>query len=283
MLKVLQSGIYTSVQDLGRPGYASIGVPVSGVMDQHSARMANLLLGNKETDAILEITLGNTSFLFEKEIFAIVSGARSNITLNGTSVVLNSVIKLPENAILKIGIPQSGVRNYLAVKGGFLTEKILGSRSFFKNITAANMLKKGDMLHYNASSLSSAPALSSVKIKDEHLKSEVLEVRTGPEFEFLSEKQQKTLLKMSFSISKDNNRMGYRLNELLENDLTSILTSAVLPGTVQLTPSGNLIVLMRDCQVTGGYPRILQLTDEAINCLAQKTTGHRIDFKLLSL
>ena len=74
--------------------------------------------------------------------------------------------------------------------------------------------------------------------------------------------------------------MGYRLEEPIDNKFGSMLTSAVLPGTVQLTPSGKLIVLMRDCQVTGGYPRILQLTDDAINKLAQKTTNHTFKFKI---
>ena len=84
-----------------------------------------------------------------------------------------------------------------------------------------------------------------------------------------------------FIISEDNNRVGYRLKESLENNLKPILTSSVLPGTVQLTPSGKLIVLMRDCQVTGGYPRILQLSNESIDKLAQKITGDMIRFKII--
>ena len=83
---------------------------------------------------------------------------------------------------------------------------------------------------------------------------------------------------MVFTISSDNSRMGYRLNETIPNNFESMLTSGVLPGTVQLTPSGKLIVLMRDCQVTGGYPRVLQLSENAINILAQKTTGDQLRF-----
>ena len=91
---------------------------------------------------------------------------------------------------------------------------------------------------------------------------------------------QKEKLKQQFTISVQNNRVGYRLEEPLENNLQSILTSAVLPGTVQLTPSGKLIVLMRDCQVTGGYLRVLQLSEKAINQLSQKTTGDKIKFDI---
>ena len=83
-----------------------------------------------------------------------------------------------------------------------------------------------------------------------------------------------------FSISDDNNRVGYRLKESLKNNLSSILTSAVLPGTVQLTPSGKCIILLQDCQVTGGYPRILQLSEIAIARVSQKITGDKIQFIL---
>jgi len=102
----------------------------------------------------------------------------------------------------------------------------------------------------------------------------------GPEFNLLSDAQQKILTKNLFTISNDNNRTGYRLEEQVKNNLDSILTSGVLPGTVQLTPSGVLIVLMRDCQVTGGYPRVLQLTESAINQMAQKTTHDTFQFIL---
>ena len=85
-----------------------------------------------------------------------------------------------------------------------------------------------------------------------------------------------------YSISKDNNRMAYQILPVLKNSLESILTSPVLPGTVQLTPSGQLIILMRDCQTTGGYPRILQLTERSINILSQKTTNSVVKFSLCS-
>ena len=91
----------------------------------------------------------------------------------------------------------------------------------------------------------------------------------------MSKTEQELLIETQFTISNDNNRVGYRLKEVFKNQLKPILTSGVLPGTVQLTPSGELIILMRDCQVTGGYPRVLQLTEEAINILAQKRSSQR--------
>ena len=108
-----------------------------------------------------------------------------------------------------------------------------------------------------------------------------IDVFKGPEFHLLSKNQQEFLINSQFTISKDNNRMAYQLSEILENNLESIITSLVLPGTVQLTPSGKLIILMRDCQTTGGYPRVLQLKESAISVLAQKLTGNPINFRLI--
>ena len=108
-----------------------------------------------------------------------------------------------------------------------------------------------------------------------------MEVFKGPEFEYLTLEQQAQLFNNKLTISNLNNRMAYQFKEPLKNNLNPIITSQVLPGTVQLTPSGNLIVLMRDCQTTGGYPRILQLKETSINVLSQKMTGQTLQFKLL--
>ena len=118
------------------------------------------------------------------------------------------------------------------------------------------------------------------KLVKDHFESQMITCSKGPEFDSLSASQKEVFANQSFTISNDNSRMGYRLNEVFENALPSILTSSALPGTVQLTPSGKLIILMRDCQVTGGYPRVLQLTNTAINQLAQKKTNDTFQFVL---
>ena len=105
----------------------------------------------------------------------------------------------------------------------------------------------------------------------------------GPEYDLLNKQAKEKLNNINFTISKENSRMGYRLEEHIDNKLGSMLTSSVLPGTIQLTPSGKLIILMRDCQVTGGYPRILQLTEKSINRLSQKSTGDSFSFKIVPL
>ncbi|MEO9571371.1 MAG: biotin-dependent carboxyltransferase family protein [Polaribacter sp.] len=283
MIKVLKAGFYSSIQDKGRVGYASIGVPVSGVMDTYSANIANSILNNSLEDAVIEITFGGTELQFLIDAFICISGGDFSSEINGKSISNNSRIRVLKNDVLSFGKVNFGVRCYIAVKGGFLSKQVLKSRSFYKNVTKSVRLKKNDLLPIKAIKEELESTNTSLKILKSLFKSKEITCFKGPEFYLLNAKQQKQLLNIVFTISNDNNRMGYRLNEIIKNEFPSILTSAVLPGTVQLTPSGELIVLMRDCQVTGGYPRVLQLTENAINKLAQKTTndGFRFHLKLL--
>jgi biotin-dependent carboxylase-like uncharacterized protein len=283
MIKVLSPGFYSSIQDLGRFGFGEFGVPISGAMDQFTAKLANQLLGNTTKEAVLEITLGNCKLLFEKQLDICISGADFLPKINGEKAILNKVLTIQKDDILTFDRPVFGARCYLAIRGGFQTEMVLKSRSYYKNITNADRLQKNDMLPIHENSLPKTRSLSIIKVNAEHFTNNIIKVYEGPEYNFLDHEQQKSLVNTTFTISKENNRMGYRLNELIINDLDAIITSAVLPGTVQLTPSGELIVLMRDCQVTGGYPRILQLTENAINILAQKSTGDRFIFRIESL
>lgn len=283
MIRVISAGIYTTVQDLGRQGYGHLGVPISGVMDSYSAKLANHLLGNNENESVLEITLGNTTLLFENNLFIVISGANSQPLINDSKVSMNRVLEVNAGDVLKLGKPMFGVRTYVAVKGGFQTGKVLGSKSWFKNVTEQFLVKKGDILPVLPQKSLKTLKNASVKVNKKHFITKFIEAYKGPEYDLLTEKQQNELKNTTFTISKDNNRMGYRLIETVENELGSMLTSSVLPGTVQLTPSGTLIVLMRDCQVTGGYPRVLQLTENAIDRLSQKSTNDTFQFKLVDL
>lgn len=281
MLEVLHAGLYASVQDLGRTGLGSLGVPLAGVMDTYSAKLANLLLQNEEGAAMMEITFGGCKLRFQESTVVAITGADFSATINDRRVALNRVIPIKAGSVLDFGRRQFGCRTYLAVKGGFLTPEVLGSRSFYQGITSDFMIRKGDGLPYASHpNLHSAPH-ALVKVRPNHFAAPTLSCFEGPEFDGLSASQQQQLLGSTFTLSKDSNRMGIRLSEAIENKLPSMLTSAVLPGTVQLTPSGTLIILMRDGQVTGGYPRILQLTEAAISHLAQKGSGEEVGFKMV--
>lgn len=282
MVKVLKSGFYTTIQDFGRFGYQEFGVPISGVMDCYSAQFANALLNNDKNNAVLEITMSGLSLQFECHAMICISGADMSPKLNGKDLKMNSIITIEPNDVLTFEKLKYGLRSYLAVKGGFQTEIKLNSRSMYKNVTSKFKIETNDELQIIETQPSDSNKYALLKFNTSVFESNTIEVFKGPEFEFLPPNQQKELIEREFTISNLNNRMAYQLEEPFENDLSPIITSMVLPGTVQLTPSGNLIILMRDCQTTGGYPRILQLKESSINNLAQKYQGQKIRFKLLN-
>ncbi len=276
MIKVLHAGIYSSIQDQGRLGFAKMGIPLAGAMDQFSSQLGNTLLKNRTSDAVIEVTFGMAKFEFVSDAFICITGGDFSPKLNDEFIEMQTVCKVKKGSILSFGKRKYGARIGIAVQGGIQTESVLQSRSFSNGITPKTRLEKGDTLKMLQQKKHEARH-SRIKMQDEYFSDATLECFPGPEFDQLNKQQKKQLLE-PFTISEDNNRMGYRLNEMIENNLPQILTSAVLPGTVQLTPSGKLIVLMRDCQVTGGYPRVLQLSEQAISQLSQKIAGNKMKF-----
>ena len=280
MIKVVKSGFFTSIQDQGRFGYRQYGVPISGAMDKYSCDFANAILGNTKDAAVLEITMVGPILQFTKQTRIVISGAVMNPKVNNVSVAMNSVIYVKANDILSFGMLTKGCRSYVAVKGGIISDMYVGSKSMFNNISESTHLSEGEVLNYMEDNDLFNMSNAHVKYDNTLFNSNCLEVIKGPEFYNLSEKLVEKLLNSTLKVSKLNNRMAYQLEPLIENTLEPILTSPVLPGTVQLTPKGQLIILMRDCQTTGGYPRILQLTENSINSLSQKITGNNLKISL---
>ena len=278
MIVILHPGIYCSVQDQGRFGHTKIGVPQAGCADTYAAKMANALLKNHEKDALIEITFGQGEFKFTSDTYICLTGGDFSPKLNGKLIKMQSVFFIKKDSVLSFGKRVYGARVYLSVQGGIQTETVYGSRSFFDGI-AQQKLGKGAMLPILPIQKYADNNFSRVRVSEKHFTTIYLPCLKGPEFFKLNQEQQRKLF-TPFSISDDNNRVGYRLKESLENNLSSILTSAVLPGTVQLTPSGKCIILLQDCQVTGGYPRILQLSEIAIARVSQKISGDKIQFIL---
>jgi biotin-dependent carboxylase-like uncharacterized protein len=282
MVKVIKPGFFTTIQDLGRFGFQDYGVPISGTMDQYSAQFANALLNNDKNDAVLEMTMSGSTLRFDCHTIICISGADLSPTLNGKAIKLNTIITVKPNDVISFGKLNSGFRSYLAVKDGFQSEIKLNSRCMYKNVTSKYKIESNDVLHINEILSIESSKYASLKFNTNLFDINHLEVFKGPEFDLLTPNQKQKLFDQEFTISNLNDRMAYQLEEPFENSLSPIITSLVLPGTVQLTPSGNLIVLMRDCQTTGGYPRILQLKETSINCLAQKFKGQKISFQLIN-
>ncbi|WP_179349208.1 biotin-dependent carboxyltransferase family protein [Winogradskyella pacifica] len=280
MIKVVKTGFYSTIQDQGRLGHRNYGVPISGAMDSYSSQFANVFVGNDKAAAVLEMTMTGADLLFLKSTTIAITGADMSPKLNGKAIPMFKSIIVHNGDTISFGRLESGFRTYMAVKGGFLTDMVLGSRSMLKGITNGFRIQKDDCLDTMKSSKLILPKNAKLKFDASYLDEDTLDVIKGPEFDKLSKNQQNLLFSDTLQVLKYNNRMAYQLGPLIQNDLESILTSPVLPGTVQLTPSGQLIVLMRDCQTTGGYPRVLQFTEKSINILSQKTTGSNLKIRL---
>lgn len=278
MLKLLKPGFFTTLQDLGRFGYRNKGVPVSGVMDAETVSKLNMMLGNTSNAPVMEITMTGPTAIFEKDTFIVIGGAEMTVTLNNQPIYNYKLYQVYKGDVLSYGRLEKGFRNYLAIKDGFSSQKVLGSSSLYFPLTKNSCLKENDEIGYEKRS-TFEPKISGLKV-DSFLSETVLHVHKGPEFRILSDKQLEQLFIKTFTVAKENNRMAYQLGEMINGHNFSMLTSATLPGTVQFTPAGKLIVLMKDGQTTGGYPRILQLSDKAISILAQKKYGDTISFRL---
>ena len=280
MIEILNQGWHTTIQDLGRLGSQSFGVPISGAMDLNAFQWANKLLNNNSSAACLEITIKGPELKFHESSFIALTGAIIPAYLNSKPVKMFKPIEVKKGDVLKFSSVTSGCRTYMAILGGLQTEKVLGSRSQYKGVTQKDRIVKESLLTYNR--IPFTPKGAGVKTKITNYKDVNLKVYRGPEYHLLNSHSQNEFKTKLFTISPSNNRMGYRLNEKIMQQLPEIWTAPTLPGTVQLTPDGTLIILMRDAQVTGGYPRILQLSDNALNLLAQKSTKDVVKFELIT-
>ncbi len=270
MIKILKPGFFTTIQDSGRFGYRNIGVPVAGAMDLIAYTTGNELLGNSLNAASMEITMTGPTLLFAVKTTIVITGAQMSPKINDKPLSNNTVIKVSKGDMLSFGKLTKGFRAYLAISGGFQTEKVMGSRSFMKHITAQERLKENETILINNTNTNNNSTSKKKKINEDYLDISELKALKGPEFELLTEQQKNQILNIDFTVSKENNRMAYQLSQFIDSHTHTMITSAALPGTIQLTPKGKLIVLMRNGQTTGGYIRILQLTEKAVSILAQK-------------
>jgi antagonist of KipI len=287
------------MQDLGRIGFKRSGVPESGCMDRFSARIANILCGNNEQDAVLEIVLHGVELLTLIPLMTVFSGGGAQPTINSQPIPLNRSVYIPAYSTILTLPASNGMRLYMAIAGGFNKPIVLNSRSTYLPASAGTKLIVGNVLEAgiasdlsknicnkiinNRYSISIAKwGLSSNSIS---YQTDSIKITKGLEWNKFTPEAQKDLLTDSFCILPQSNRMGYRLKgkALFLNEKFEMISTAVSRGTIQVTPDGNPLILMADAQTTGGYPRIGQVTETDMDILAQKRPGESIVFELVSL
>ncbi len=290
-LKVFKPGILDSVQDGGRFGFQHLGINPGGVMDQFSARVANILVGNPVNEAVIELHFPASILIFQQTALISLSGADFSASISGEIIPSNHAVLVNKNSILQFHKIKAGARAYLAVRGGFDLSSWLGSHS--TNLKAAaggykgRALRKEDEIFFRyegdyCSLLGEKEFMvlpwSADTPRDS---SEEMLVVSGNEWERLTTQSKESFYMTSFVITQQSDRMGYRLNNIPLPSLTSteLVSSAVGFGTVQLLPDGRLIVLMADHQTTGGYPRIAHVITAHHSKLAQMKPGDKLRFK----
>lgn len=276
MIKILQPGLYTSIQDEGRWGYRAKGVPLSGAMDQYAMHFANHLLGNEANAAVLEMTMMGPHLKFEVDTFFVITGATFSGELNGKPIENYAKTQAQKGDELKIKPPGKGVYGYIAFENGIQSETVLGSQSWYHPVTSKGKLEKGDVIQLNEIKTGKKRSYSSISYTPDYFNLREIKADKGPEWSAVSQKIQKKLRELTFTVGPSSNRMAISLEH--EEDLAApeIITAPVQPGTIQMTPSGKLVALMRDAQTSGGYSRIFQLNDEAITQLAQVQPNQKV-------
>jgi antagonist of KipI len=305
-ISVLNSGLLTTIQDLGRYGYQKYGVIVSGAMDTYAMRFANILVGNNENEGVLEITLVGPSLKLEKGTLFSITGGNISPTINGRKISLGRPVYLNEDCVLNFGHCVAGCRSYLAIAGGFDVPEVMGSKSTYLRAQFGGyngrVLQKGDILNIGAKSEKSnkiIKKLEETNKKDDfiitswYVKESVVEeynsaiIRVFPDRQFndISDESIKKFYNSKFTINNKSDRMGYRLNgEKIELKVKlEMISEEVSIGTIQIPPDGNPIILLADRQTTGGYPKIAHVASVDIQKIVQLKPNDSITFKQISL
>lgn len=285
-VEIIRSGIFDTVQDLGRTGYRSSGVNPGGAADRAAVRILNTLLGNDETAPVIESHFPGPELRFASDTLFAVGGADLSPALDGVPVSSWAAHLARKGSSLAFRRPHTGVRTYVAVEGGFDADRWLGSAATNLFIGMGGFdgrrLKAGDKIETtkpDGRMERTEPLAAGPGVQPTY--SPVLRVTEGPEFHRLTAEGGHSLLTSGFTVGPDSDRMGLRLTGpriSLLND-RGLLSAAVCPGTVQLLPDGNPLVLGADCQTTGGYPRVLNVIDADLPSLAQLGSGSKIRFR----
>jgi biotin-dependent carboxylase-like uncharacterized protein len=280
VIEVVRAGALTTVQDLGRPGLAYLGVGRSGAADPGSLRLANRLVGNAEGAAGLEMTFGNFEARFERAATVALAGAPCPVSVSGRERFMHGPIQLIRGDRLSVGVPTAGVRTYLAVRGGIAVEPVLGARSTDvlsgvgpEPVAAGMRLPIGD-------DGISAPCVDVAPVPP--IPAEiVLRVLPGPRDDWFTPAAFTTFTSTPYEVSPQSNRVGIRLTgPALDRSRPGELASeGMVSGAVQVPPNGQPVVFLADHPVTGGYPVIAVVVEPDICLAAQGRPGQQVRFR----
>ncbi|MFC5181676.1 5-oxoprolinase subunit C family protein [Actinomadura harenae] len=280
MIEVVRPGPLATVQDLGRPGYAHLGVPRSGAADAPSLRLANRLVGNPEGAAGIEFTLGGAVLRFRSPAWISVTGAPLDVRLDGRPHGMNAPVHVPEGGVLHLGAPTRGLRSYLAVRGGLTCEKTLGSRSTdLLSRLGPPPLAPGTRLTFGGTDAPMAVDHAPVPVLPD---APVLRVVPGPRDDWFAPDALSVLTSAPYTVTPTGNRVGVRLEgpALVRAREGELASEGMVTGALQVPPNGNPILFLTDHPTTGGYPVLAVVRTHDLPLAAQLRPGVTVRFRL---
>jgi biotin-dependent carboxylase-like uncharacterized protein len=287
---VLNPGLLTTVQDLGRIGYQQFGVSVSGAMDPHSTKLANILVGNDQGEAVLECTMMGPQLQFDKANCIAITGGDLGATLDGKSIPTYQALAVQAGQVLRFTAPKKGCRAFVAFAGGLDIPEVMGSRSTYMKAKIGGYqgrkLEKGDVIGFRAPK-TTLPHMADRVMPPEFVpKSEyTLRVVLGPQDDAFTEEGLNTFLGQTYTVTPEFDRMGCRLDgpEIKHKESGDIISDGIAFGAVQVPSAGKPIIMLGDRQTTGGYTKIANVITADFRILAQLKAGDKVRFQKVTI
>lgn len=287
-IKVITPGMLSTIQDGGRKGFAAMGFNASGVMDVRSYHIANALVGNFTDEAVIEMTYLGGSFKFLESNYIAITGADMSPKLDGVPVEMYTTVFVKQDETLTFSAAKSGMRAYIAVRGGIDVPVIMGSRSTNLKCKLGGLdgrpLKAGDIVpcrdvydEFHKHLIHSAP-------KEDFGSDEItVRVLLGPQDDYFTDHGIKTFLNSTYTVTNKSDRMGCKLSgEKIEyKNTVDIISDGIVFGSIQIPRTGNPIIMLADRQTTGGYAKIATVISVDLPLLAQARPGTKVRFELI--
>jgi biotin-dependent carboxylase-like uncharacterized protein len=278
-LTVLEVAGLATVQDAGRPGFAHLGVPRAGWLDEPAAQLANRLVGNAASAAVVEVTAGSLSVRADASVWVAVTGPPCAVSVDGHAAAFGAAVRVPAGSVVSLGLPVSGVRTYLAVSGGVDVEPVLGSRSTDTLAWVGPApLAAGRVLGVGPGSAEPQPLDTPRPPAPGPLR-----LLPGPRADWFDDALA-ALVRTAWTVDAASNRVGLRLQgpalqRAAAYDGRELASEGMVVGAVQVPPAGQPIVFLADHPVTGGYPVAAVVHPDDLWICAQVRPGERVRFR----
>ena len=284
MIRVRRPGLLTTVQDLGRPGLAHLGVPTAGAADRRAFGLANRLVGNRPGAAGLEITLAGPELELEADGWVALTGGRVAADLDGRPVPMDVAVRVEAGQVLRIGPVTAGLRAYLAVRGGIDVPAVLGSRST-DTLAPVGPPRLAEGTALPVGDLADGDPYRQVAPTPPVDPEPVLAVVRGPRDDVFTDQAVAALIGAAWTITSDSDRTGVRLDGpvLERRRQVELASEGMVEGSLQVPPDGHPILFLANHPTTGGYPVIAVVAGQDLPLAAQARPGTRLRFRFVSV